>query len=238
MWKYIQLLSTMAICNVVLMLFNAAGNLGLSFSFVMVLLLSVTTICTYCLLRKTEALIQCCFKCLDCWIQCSDLCCQCCCCQCYSKWIKREVAFNEASHEYSNSLDKERPATHSNKSTKELPPNLLHHLSHTNSCYSTRSLFSHEQGNPSKSASIPTFTPKTTNSKSKSTPRHPMPKRSKTNTKAPLHPVQLDKQLSIRTMVQLRDAQETEFKDEFEGPALPDEDEVEGKEQKEEDEER
>ena len=62
-------------------------------------------VCTYYLFRKTEGLILCCFKCLDCWIKCNDI--FCCCCKCYANWLKQDIEFSNAAHEYSNSLSKE-----------------------------------------------------------------------------------------------------------------------------------
>ena len=105
MWKYITLITPMSISSFLIILIpNIFNNFNLSFSYFLALLLSITNICTYYLFRKTEGLIRCCFKCLDCWIKCNDL--FCCCCYCYTKWLKQDIEFSNAAHEYSNSLSK------------------------------------------------------------------------------------------------------------------------------------
>lgn len=102
---------------------------------------------------------------MDCWIKFNDL--FCCCFRCYTVWLKQDIEFSNAAHEYSNSLSREQspepkspqsqddndiqplsiknettnsPSTlRALKSPDEMPPELELHMRHRSSTYSTRS---------------------------------------------------------------------------------------------------
>ena len=100
-------------------------------------------------------MIEGCFKCLDIWIKFSDILCYCCCCKCYLECIKTDIELQKAQKEYNESISDrtknplQKKSSKSSKSSskldisikskeglKELPSDLVIHLSRHNTSHS------------------------------------------------------------------------------------------------------